>query len=197
VFAGVAEGVVPASLSCIQLLLSEAQPGTIPGLRGIRRKAGTDLLVADPAFTNGRATGVLGRREAGEGAWRRVHNAREAGEAAWRLIDGTSNRAKQRMDDGVGVGSSGGAAAAVAEGAMADRTRKRNLGNRSKVREGKGAAYGTRSARERSAETRETRQQRQQFPQKELERFCAKGFAEGEGRRMRARSGRIYSRIVW
>ena len=117
---------------------------------------------------------------------------------AWRLIDGASNRAKQRMDDGVGVGSSGGAAAAaVAEGAMADRTRKRNLGNRSKVREGKGAAYGTRSAGERSAETRETRQQRQQFPPKELERFCAKGFAGGEGRRMRTRSGRIYGRIVW
>jgi len=65
VFAGVAEGVVPASLSCIQLLLSEARPGilepfllaagnlgAIPRLRrGIQRKAGTDLLVADPAFT--------------------------------------------------------------------------------------------------------------------------------------------------
>ena len=29
VFAGVAEGVVPASLSCIQLLLSEARPGIL------------------------------------------------------------------------------------------------------------------------------------------------------------------------
>jgi hypothetical protein len=196
----VAEGVVPASLSCTQLLLSEARPGILDptveevGARPARTcLSRTQLSLADarPGFLY-----VDGAGEAGEGAWRRVHGARYAGEAAWLRIDGASNGEKRRMDGGVGS-SGGAAAAAVAEGDMADRAgSNKKIETRWKAREGKGAAYGTRSAGERSAETREMRQQ-QQCPPKELEWFYAKGFAEGERRCIRARSGRIYGRIVW
>ena len=54
--------------------------GAIPGLRlGIRRKAGTDLLVADPAFTYVRATGVLRHGGSGRRGVAAGPDAREAG----------------------------------------------------------------------------------------------------------------------
>ena len=191
VFAGVAEGVVPTSLSCIQLLMSESREGILePFLASIEETSArpartclsrTQLSLADarPGFL-----GADGAGEAGEGAWRRVRDAREEDKAAWLRIDGVSNGAKRRMDDGVGVGSSGGAAAAaVAEGAMAeaDRTRIRNLGEsiESARREGGGLRNSKRrgairrNAGDASAETAIRAERAREV-------LHEKGFAEGE-----------------
>jgi len=90
----------------------------------------------------------LGAGEAGEGARRRVHGELEVGEAVWQRVDGTSNGAKRRMDDGVGMGSSGGAAiVAVAKGDIVEADRIRKKGNQSKVRVGREAGGGLRNSK--------------------------------------------------
>ena len=170
VFAGMAEGVVPTSLSCIQLLMSESREGILePFLASIEETSArpartclsrTQLSLADtrPGFL-----GADGAGEAGEGAWRRVHDAREEDEAAWLRIDGVSNGAKRRMDDGVGVGSSGGAdTVAVAEGDMAEADRIRKKGNQSKVRVGREAGGGLRNSKRGGAIYRNAGEMRQQ-----------------------------------
>jgi len=92
--------------------------------------------------------GVDGAWEAEEGAWWRVRGAWEEGEAAWLRVDGTSNGAKRRMDDGVGMGSSGVAAiVAVAKGDIVEADRIRKKGNQSKVRVGREAGGGLRNSK--------------------------------------------------
>jgi hypothetical protein len=67
-----------------------------------------------------------------------VPRGRRARQRGCRLM--ASNGAKRQMDDGVGVGSSGGAdTVAVAEGDMAEADRIRKKGNRSKSASRKGS----------------------------------------------------------
>lgn len=178
-FAGASAGVVPASLSITQLVLSEARPGILPplvdeaGARSDREKAEEDggarparaalsrtqlsLAEARPGFS-------LARRRV-DGAKYRIGGAGEEDGGTRQQIDG-------------GVGSSGGAAAA--EAAITGRTGKGSLaeskmqetldlGNR-KREQGRGWITNSMESRSRCAA---------KFPPKELARRLLGNFRGG------------------